>query len=122
MFILAIWRFYYFHMRCARVFTSVRVFKSARALQPSRVSHQRRVVALPFAACGVALALGAGACSQSEEAPQGRPLTRNFIADAAALALPAVVNVTSKFSKKSLFGVTTGQSAGSGFIVKENGA
>lgn len=47
----------------------------------------------------------------------GEYLRRNFIADAAAKALPAVVNLTSNVQK----GWVRGMSAGSGFIVRADG-
>ena len=57
----------------------------------------------------------AASCTESPGASAGGPLTRNFVADAAAIAAPSVVNISS-ISGGGLF--MTG-SAGSGFIITE---
>ena len=66
----------------------------------------------------VALALGlSGAAVATTTNCEGDYLRRNFVADAAAKALPAVVNLTSDVQK----GWVRGMSAGSGFIVRADG-
>ncbi|KAJ1457916.1 trypsin-like cysteine/serine peptidase domain-containing protein [Pelagophyceae sp. CCMP2097] len=81
---------------------------------------------MALAACVAAcLSASFAACEDgldaAERLKRAAPLHRNYIADAAEKALPAVVNITSQFSQ-SYFGVVrTGRSAGSGFIVREDG-
>ena len=66
----------------------------------------------------MALALGlSGAAVATATNCDGDYLRRNFVADAAAKALPAVVNLTSDVQK----GWVRGMSAGSGFIVRADG-
>ena len=65
-----------------------------------------------------ALTLGlSGAAVAATTNCDGDYLRRNFVADAAAKALPAVVNLTSDVQK----GWVRGMSAGSGFIVRADG-
>lgn len=56
-----------------------------------------------------------------EAAAEERPLTRDFVSRAAALALPAVVNITTMVYQRTFLGIQQGMSAGSGFIVREDG-
>mmetsp|Transcript_29998 Transcript_29998/g.96796 ORF Transcript_29998/g.96796 Transcript_29998/m.96796 type:complete len:405 (+) Transcript_29998:164-1378(+) len=59
---------------------------------------------------------------RADSQPQGTTLLhRNFVSRAAAKALPAVVNITVEVSEATLFGVRRGVSAGSGFIVRDDG-
>ena len=79
------------------------------------VAATQTSVGLPPA---VALALGlSGAAVATTTNCEGDYLRRNFVADAAAKALPAVVNLTSDVQK----GWVRGMSAGSGFIVRADG-
>ena len=75
------------------------------------------------------LALGAGgglalASSNGKRSAcagdSSRALTRNFVADAAERALPAVVNITAGIGGGSFF-AASGLSAGSGFIIRPDG-
>ncbi len=68
------------------------------------------------AAAVVALALPVARARNDE----GGPLNRQFIADAAAKAAPAVVNITCAVAGGP-FGVSRGVSAGSGFIIESSG-
>ena len=79
------------------------------------VAATQTSVGLPPA---VAIALGlSGAAVATTTNCEGDYLRRNFVADAAAKALPAVVNLTSDVQK----GWVRGMSAGSGFIVRADG-
>ena len=59
-------------------------------------------------------------CDEKKKKPD-EPLQRNFVSRAAAKALPAVVNITAEVSQQTMFGVRRGMSAGSGFIVRDDG-
>ena len=98
-----------------------RAARFARAAR--REASSRAAPALPFglglglAASGSAAAVCLG-LPEAEGDGRASPLHRNFIADAAAAALPAVVNISAEVSSR--FGAR-GVSTGSGFVVSEDG-
>ncbi|KAJ8602473.1 hypothetical protein CTAYLR_001199 [Chrysophaeum taylorii] len=70
---------------------------------------------------GIAVVASGTAALCLEESKQEAYLGRNFVANAASLALPAVVNITSQVQHHTFLGVQQAMSAGSGFIVSEDG-
>lgn len=83
---------------------------SARRLTTSLLS--RRALSATAAAAAVA-ATSAALCNERAEAEAGAHLSRNFIADAASQASPALVNIR--------VGNSFMQSSGSGFVVESSG-
>lgn len=121
-------------MRAALARALPRMHASPARASKTSVAVLARSGALPAAAATstdmllVGLGLGAAvACASTaafcEAADDGSVyLRRNFVADAAAKALPAVVNVTCGVAQRTFGGVQrVGTSAGSGFVVRADG-
>jgi S1-C subfamily serine protease len=110
---------------CARPALLRRELTGVSLQQHSTHSHGRSgdrsggaLLALGFAAACAAVGAAPAGGVHADSSPgsaAGRPLSRTFVADAAAIAAPSVVNISS-ISGGGLF--MTG-SAGSGFIITE---
>ena len=91
--------------------------QAPRACRAIRSAAPTAAAAAKAPAFALSLSLSGAAVAVTTNCDGGDYLRRNFVADAAAKALPAVVNLTSDVQK----GWVRGMSAGSGFIVRADG-